>query len=377
VNSSAVASAIEFLAECGLPAVRLHAARSLGSPRKFGPIARLREDAERDMFARDVRELFLVSYSEALRQNRLRGEAAAVLGRVLACNCEVVLDALIARGCLDPSDALNHVLDGILSRAHRNGFFLEPHQWEERHRLKEGKCESRFVEVTAAYLRYLLVFGRAKDPRVRAGFDWLVSQQDADGAFRPEAPCAGAEETGSYVLSRRVALAFAELPTTSLKRWGNARRRLADAWTNRVLPYCESPDAVLTEVVVAPDPLVVSEDDGPALRLPEALRNRILYFPLEDLWLALSIGASPEHPHLARWIGWLEESQLADGSWRLQDPSLRERLLLSDPNGRLRAEALHLTDEWITLRCAQILRLSARQSKVDKVAKVAHEHLAA
>ncbi len=358
MNVPAVSHAIEFLADCGLPAVRLHAARSLGSPRKFGPVARLREEAERDMFARDVRELFLVSYAEALRQNRLRGPAAAVLGPVLASNCEVVLDALVARGCLEPTPSLSHVLDSMLDRAHRRGFFLEPHDWEQRRRLKEGSCESQFLQVTAAYLRYLLLYGRGKDPRVRSAFDWLVSQQDPDGAFRPEPPCPGAEETGSYVLTRRVALAFAELPSTSLKRWGAARRKLAAAWSDRVLPYCDAPDAVLTEVIVAPDPLAPGSTDSPSLRVPESLRSRILYFPLEDLWLALAIGASPDHPHLARWIGWLRESQLADGSWRLQDPSLRERLLLSDPNGRLRAEALHLTDEWITLRAAQILRLA-------------------
>jgi hypothetical protein len=96
--------------------------------------------------------------------------------------------------------------------------------------------------------------------------------------------------------------------------------------------------------------------------LPAALRSRILYFPLEDLWLAMAIGASPEHPNLAPWIEWLRTGQLADGSWRLGNPSLRERLLLSDPNGRLRAEALYLTDPWITLRSAQILRLTARRA---------------
>ena len=79
----------------------------------------------------------------------------------------------------------------------------------------------------------------------------------------------------------------------------------------------------------------------------------------------MMVGGSPSHPHVAPWLEWLRDSQLADGSWRLRDPSLRERLLLSDPNGRLRAEALFLTDEWITLRGAQILQLAERRSRTD------------
>jgi hypothetical protein len=98
----------------------------------------------------------------------------------------------------------------------------------------------------------------------------------------------------------------------------------------------------------------------------------LLYFPLEDLWLALRIGAPADHPNLAPWIEWLRDTQLADGSWRLGNPGLRERLLLSDPNGRLRAEALYVTDEWITLRAAQILQWASRGSAALVEAQVAY-----
>ena len=161
-------------------------------------------------------------------------------------------------------------------------------------------------------------------------------------------------------MTRAVGMAFAELPATAVKRYATTRRKLAVAWADRVLVRFENPDAVLTEINIAEDPQGPSHN-GRGPDIPSRLQERILYFPLEDLWLALTLGASPRHPHLQPWVQWLEENQLADGSWRLGDPSLRERLLLSDPNGRLRAEALFLTDEWITLRAAQILRMAQRR----------------
>jgi len=361
VNQPAVNHALEFLADCGIPAVRLHAARTLGSPRRFGPIAALRDDAVRDMFARDVHELFLLPYAEAWRAGRLRGCASAVLGHVLSTNCSVALDSMLARGYSEAGPELRAVLDGMLHRWHPRGYFHEPHQETEAAAAAGTPRESEFVEVTAAYARYLVAFGLGADERIARAFEWLVEQQDEDGAWRPGGHVD--DETVSYVRTRLVAQAFAELPTGALKRLGQARRRLAAAWAARILECCDDPDAVLAELNIGPDPL------GPPRRgrkpeLPPALATRILYFPLEDLWLAMAIGASPEHANLAPWIEWLQGSQLADGSWRLGNPSLRERLLLSDPNGRLRAEALYLTDPWITLRGAQILRLATRRAAV-------------
>ncbi|GJM43830.1 MAG: hypothetical protein DHS20C21_06720 [Gemmatimonadota bacterium] len=341
--------------------MRLHAARSLGSPRKFGPIGVLRDEAERDMFARDVHELFLLPYAQAWKNGRLRGPAAGILGSVLSSNCSVSLDAMLARGRSEPGPALGQVLQGMLHRQHRNGFFFEPQQEAQVASLRGTERDTEFVDVTAAYLRYLIAFGLGKDERIRLGFDWLVRQQDPDGAWRPRSRHDAPDETRSYLRTRRVAQAFAELPSPALKRWGAARRQLATAWAARILERCDSPDAVTTDFNICADPEgPVRSGVGPDL--PAALESRILYFPLEDLWLAMSIGASPEHPNLAPWVEWLRDTQLADGSWRLGNPALRERLLLSDPNGRLRAEALYLTDDWITLRGAQILRLAASRA---------------
>lgn len=356
MSVSALANAVEYLANCGVGAVRFHAARSLGCPRRFGPIRKLREEAERDMFARDVRELFLLPYAEALRTGRLRGEASGIVGRVLSSNASVAIDAMVARGCLRPGRALAFVLDEMIGRAHPLGFFHEPYQAAEVRRLGgDPSAQPRYLFVTALYVRYLLAFGRGRDPRVRRALDWLVRMQGPDGAWRLPGSRDGIEE---YQLTRTVAAAFAELTATALRRYASSRRRLAAAWSDRILPRCQSPDAVITELNIAS-----SSAAGELSALPKELENRILYFPLEDLWLALTIGASPKHPHLEPWIAWLEDSQLADGSWRLQNPQLRERLLLSDPNGRLRAEALYLTDEWITLRGAQILAVARRRAR--------------
>ena len=363
MSTSALASAVEYLAQCDVAAIRLHAARSLGSPRKFGPIRDLRESAERDMFARDVRELFLLPYAQAMRTGRLRGEASGVLGPVLSSNASVALDALLARGCMQPSKAADFVLRDLLRRAHPRGFFYEPYQAEEAYAARSREEEVCFVIVTAFYVRYLMAFGRGRDPRIRKAFDWLAGMQDPDGTWRPSPRRLCRNETESYQLTRAVVQAFAEMPVTAVRRYATVRRKLAGAWTERILVRCENPDAVLTSLNIAEDPQGPSHD-GCGPHLPERLLDRILYFPLEDLWLALEIGAGPKHAHLAPWIQWLEENQLADGSWRLGDPSLRERLLLSDPNGRLRAEALFLTDEWITLRAAQILRLARRRARV-------------
>ena len=360
MSISALASATEYLAQCDISAIRLHAARTLGSSRRFAPIGVLRDEAERDMFARDVRELFLLPYAEALRTGRLRGEASGILGPVLSSNASVALDALLARGCMRPVRAVEGVLDDVLQRAHPQGFFYEPYQAEEAYAARSREEQICFVVVTSFCVRYQIAFGRGRDPRVRKAFDWLVRMQDPDGAWRPSRRRLCKNETESYQLTRAVAQAFAELPATAAKRYATARRKLANAWSDRVLVRCEDPDAVLTELNIREDPLGPSHE-GRGPDIPKALRERILYFPLEDLWLALVVGGSPKHPHLAPWIQWLEENQLADGSWRLGDPSLRERLLLSDPNGRLRAEALFLTDGWITLRAAQILRMARKR----------------
>ncbi len=154
--------------------------------------------------------------------------------------------------------------------------------------------------------------------------------------------------------------AFAELTAVARRRYTPQLELAANAWANRVLERFEDPDAVLTSLNIAEDPRGPARN-GVGPQLPETLRDRIIYFPLEDLWLALAIGADPGHPHLAPWIDWLLRTQRSDGSWRLRNPTLRERLLLSDPNGRLRAEALYLTDEWITMRAAQILRFASRR----------------
>lgn len=351
---------MEFLATCEVPAVRLQAARTLGNPRRFGSIRELRDEAERDMFARDVRELFLAPYAQAYRTGRLRGEAAAVLGRVLSGNASPAMDSLLARGCTEPGRALDRVLRGMLQRGHNRGFFYEPHQVVEAERFAARPQEECFIRSTAAYCRYLLAFGRGRDLRVRRAFDWMVEYQGADGTWSPPAHGDCADGTGRYILTRAVAEAFAELPVNAVRRWASARRRLAAGWSDSILACCHAPDAVLTEPNLAADPR--ARRDG-AVPFPEGLRRRLLYFPLEDLWLALRLGANPRHAHLSPWVAWIESAQQPDGSWRLHNPSLRERLLLSDPNGRLRAEALYLTDEWITLRAAQILRLARRSAR--------------
>lgn len=356
----AVASAVEFLAQCGAASVRLHAARSLASARKFGPVRSLRDEAERDMFARDVRELFLLPYAEARRTGRLRGRASGVLGSLLSSNASVAMNALLARGCREPGEPLRFVLQDMLSRTHPDGFCYEPYQ-EEDVRRGSPRGAAPFLLVTACYVRFLTAFGQGRDLRVRRALDWLVSRQDRDGAWRAGPPGDLRGDAESYLLTRAVAEAFAELPVQSMRRYAAARRRLATAWADRVLPGFQDPDAVLTYLNITSDPQGPGRG-GPLGEIPSRLQDRILYFALEDLWLAAKVGASPEHPHLAPWIEWLRDSQLADGSWRLGDPSLRERLLVSDPNGRLRAEALYLTDEWITLRGAQVLQLVARRS---------------
>lgn len=342
-------------------AVRLHAARTLGAPRRFGSIQAIRDDAEHDMFSRDVRELFLASYAEALRADRLRGRAAAILGNVLSSNVSVALDALLARGCFEPNEALRFVLDDMASRRHPSGFFYEGHQASEATSYAGRAAEEEFVLTTAYYTRYLIAFGRGRDERVRGALDWLASKQDDDGMWRPRRRPVH-DDLESYLWTRAVAVAFAELPATALKRYAAARRRLATAWVERILPDCEDPDAVTGELNIAPDPMFGSRNRR--VEVASTLRDRLLYFPLEDLWLALAIGAPSRAANLVPWIEWLEDTQLADGSWRLQSPGLRERLLFSDPNGRLRAEALYLTDEWITLRAAQILRLAATRARV-------------
>jgi len=360
MSISALAGAADFLARCENPAIRLHAARTLGGARKFGSITALRDEAERDMFARDVRELFLLPFSEALRNGRLRGPASGLLGPVLSSNASVALDAMIARGCFSPNRAVQTVLEDALSRAHPSGFFYEPYQAEEAYAARSREEEVCFILPTAYCVRYLIAFGKGRDARIRRAMDWLVKLQHPDGAWRPSRTRLCQNECEGYQLTRAAAQAFAELPATAVKRYATARRKLAAAWSDRILPRCELPDAVLTEVNIVEDPQGPSHD-GRGPDIPSDLQDRILYFPLEDLWLALAIGGSPKHPHLQPWIQWIEETQLADGSWRLGDPSLRERLLLSDPNGRLRAEALYLTDEWITLRAAQILRLAHKR----------------
>lgn len=364
MSISAVTSAVEFLASCEVVSVRLHAVRTLPCARRLGTVKLLRDEAERDMFARDVRELFLLPYAEARRNGRLRGRAAGILGPVLSGNAVVALDALLARGCREPNKALDFVLDDMLSRAHRRGFFFEPYHEADVARIDGRPSESRLLLATATYVRFLNAFGRGRESRVQRALDWFVRQQDEDGVWRRRNTPDAQHDTHNYLLTRSAALVLAELPVRSVRRYGEPRRRLASAWADRILTDCHDPDAVITRLNIASDPRGPNRG-GPMPEMPESLQQRLLYFPLEDLWLALKLGANPKHPHLAPWIEWLRESQLADGSWRLGDPSLRERLLLSDPNGRLRAEALYLTDEWITLRGAQILQLAGRRARAE------------
>jgi hypothetical protein len=370
LSTSAVASAVECLALSPNVAVRLHAARTLPGARRLGSIRSLRDEAERDMFARDVRDLFLLPYAEARRTGRLRGQNSGILGPVLSSNASAALDALLARGCTDAGPVLRYLLDDMLERSHSSGFLFEPYHRPELPEI-DARTASRFVLVTANYVRYLLAFGRGRDVRVRRALEWIATMQHDDGAWRDGATVDVRGETGSYLLTRAVAAAVAELPMRAVRRYASARRRLAAAWANRILPECRNPDAVLEWLDVSSDPRGPLRG-GPMPELPENLRDRLLYFPLEDLWLALRIGAPADHPNLAPWIEWLRDTQLADGSWRLGNPGLRERLLLSDPNGRLRAEALYVTDEWITLRAAQILQWASRGSAALVEAQVAY-----
>jgi hypothetical protein len=362
VRSAAFVKAVDFLARTDVAAVRLHAARTLGQPRKFGPLAKLREDAERDMLTRDVRELFLLPYAEAMRTTRLRGPASGICGRVLSSNASVALEALIARGSTEAKPPLSDVLDGMRSRSHPFGFFYEPYQADEALGPRVAAIAHRFVCATAVYTRILLAYGWLDAARTRAAFDWLVEQQDEDGAWRPPLQELRGDETRSYVLTRAVAEAFCALPAATRRRWAEPVARLAATWSDRILARFDAPDAVLAELNIDEDPRGPARG-GHGPEIAEGLLDRMIYFPLEDLALALAIGADANHPHLAPWIDWLERSQRGDGSWRLRNPTLRERLLLSDPNGRLRAEALYLTDEWITLRAAQILRFAGRRAR--------------
>lgn len=314
------------------------------------------------MLARDVRELFLLPYAEAARTARLRGRASGICGRVLSSNASTALEALLARGCIEARSPMTDVLDDMLARSHDSGFFYEPHQVDEARSPRVGAIGHRFVHVTASYLRLLLGFHRIGAERARVAFDWLVERQDEDGAWRPPLQELRRDETLSYVLTRAVAEAFAAVPAAGRRRWIESTKRLAANWSDRILAKFENPDAVLTVLNIDED-IRGPSHGGAGPELSESLQDRIIYFPLEDLQLALAIGADPAHPHLAPWIDWLLSTQRSDGSWRLRNPTLRERLLLSDPNGRLRAEALHLTDEWITLRAAQILRFATRRAR--------------
>ncbi|MGQ0721208.1 MAG: hypothetical protein ACT4PE_06500 [Candidatus Eiseniibacteriota bacterium] len=370
MSTSAVASAVECLALSPSVAVRLHAARTLPGVRRLGSIRTLCDEAERDMFARDVRDLFLLPYAEALRTGRLRGQASGILGPVLSSNASAALDALLARGCTDAGPVLRYLLDDMLERSHPAGFLYEPYHRQELAEI-DGRSASRFLLVTANYVRYFIAFGRGRDPRVRSALEWIAGMQHDDGAWRDGPTVDVRGETGSYLLTRSVAAAVAELPMRAVRRYAGARRRLAAAWANRILPECRDPDAVLEWLDISSDPRGPLHG-GPMPELPGSLRDRLLYFPLEDLWLALRIGAPADHPNLAPWIEWLRDTQLADGSWRLGNPGLRERLLLSDPNGRLRAEALYVTDEWITLRAAQILQWASRGTPAQVEAQVAY-----
>jgi hypothetical protein len=365
LSTSAVASAVECLALCPTVAVRLHAARTLPGARRLGSIRTLRDEAERDMFARDVRDLFLLPYAEARRTGRLRGQASGILGPVLSSNASAALDALLARGCSEAGPVLRYVLDDMLERSHAAGFLFEPYHREELESA-DDRSPTRFVLVTANCVRYLIAFGRGRDVRVRQALDWIASMQSEDGAWRDGPTVDVRGETGSYLLTRAVAAAVAELPMRAVRRYAGVRRRLAAAWANRILPECRDPDAVLEWLNITSDPRGPLRG-GPMPELPGPLKDRLLYFPLEDLWLALRIGAPADHPHLAPWVEWLRDTQLADGSWRLGNPGLRERLLLSDPNGRLRAEALYVTDEWITLRAAQVLQWASRGTPAARV----------
>jgi hypothetical protein len=362
LGSSALAHAIDFLAHTDVPAVRLQAAETLGESRKFAPLKKLRHDAERDMLARDVRELFLLPYAEAMRTARLRGVASGICGRVLSSNASVALEALISRGCVEARTPIADILDDMLTRIHPQGFFYEPYQAQEALGHRVEAIEHRFTTITATYLRILLAFRRGDPERIRTAFDWLVERQDDDGMWRPPLAELRKDETVSYCMTRAAAHAFAHLAPFMRRRYSDNIARLARGWSDRILEQFVDADAVLTYLNIAEDPRGPSRN-GRGPDLPEALRDRIIYFPLEDLWLALAVGADPEHPHLAPWIEWLLETQRPNGSWRLRNPTLRERLLLSDPNGRLRAEALYLTDEWITLRAAQILRYAGRRAR--------------
>ncbi len=362
MRSTAFAKAIDFLARTDVAAVRLHAARTLGQPRKFGPLPKLQVDAERDMLARDVRDLFFLPYAEAMRTTRLRGPASGICGHVLSSNASVALEALIARGSTEAKKPLSDVLDGMLARSHPLGFFYEPYQADEAFAPRVASVAHRFLGVTAVYLRILLAFGRIDAVRTRTAFDWLVEHQDEDGAFRPPLQELRGDETRSYTMTRAVAEAFCELSANGRRRWAAPIARLAASWSNRILARFDDPDAVLTVLNIDEDPRGPSRSgNGP--EIAEGLQDRMIYFPLEDLWLALAIGGDAGHPHLAPWVEWLVRTQRPDGSWRLRNPTLRERLLLSDPNGRIRAEALFLTDEWITLRAAQILRFAGRRTR--------------
>jgi len=360
--SEALVHAIAFLSKTDVPAVRLQAAQTLGDSKKFEPLKKLRFDAERDMLARDVRELFLLPYAEAMRTSRLRGNASGVCGRVLSSNASVALEALISRGCVEARKPIPDVLDDMLSRFHPRGFFYEPYQMEEVKASRRDTSEDRYTIITATYLGILLAFGWGRPEQIRTAFDWLVERQDEDGTWRPPLHELRKDETISYCMTRAVAHAFAGLTPLLRRRYASEIARLARSWSDRILEQFTDPDAVLTYLNIAEDPRGPSRSGyGPDLH--ESLRDRIIYFPLEDLWLALAVGADPAHPHLSPWIDWLLQSQRPNGSWRLRNPTLRERLLLSDPNGRLRAEALYLTDEWITLRAAQILKMASSRTR--------------
>ena len=77
-----------------------------------------------------------------------------MLGPVLSRNASVALEALLARGCLEPTRSVKLVLAGMLERAHPRGFFYEPYQEAEAEVHAGGAQERRFIAVTATYAKH-------------------------------------------------------------------------------------------------------------------------------------------------------------------------------------------------------------------------------